>query len=344
MPGGEARDRLLTQARAHRVDRLVAWKTKEIGDDLRAEAVLEELDVRELTRVLRGLESYGILPLVVKGAALAHTHYEESWLRPRLDIDVLIPNSQRHAIATALHDLGYTQPPFISGELVMYQVPFERVGEMGRVHTLDVHWRLANPQTLASLPDYEELWSRAVSIGVRGQCLRTLSPMDALLLACVHRAAHHDLSDELLWLYDIHLVSQRFTAEEWSDFVGLASRCRVRALCIDGLRSAERCFQTRVPEEALAGVTPTARPAEPSAVYLRRDLTRFDRLLADLRALNYDGRLRLLAEHVLPSAEYLGKKYGVRNRALLPFLYLRRLSKGVGGHLKRTRESNVLIK
>ena len=329
MPSGEARDRLLNQARAHRVDHLVAWRTSQIDDDLRAEAMLEEVEVRELTRVLVGLESHGIVPLVLKGAALAHTHYEESWHRPRLDSDLLIAGSQREAVIDVLGDLAYTRPPFISGELVMHQMPFERIGALGQIHAIDVHWRVANPQMLANLPGYEELSSRAVTICVRGQSMRTPCPVDALLLACVHRAAHHDLSDELLWLYDIHLLAQRFSVGEWNDFAALASRCQVRALCVDGLRAAQRCFYTPVPDDVLTRLADTAQSTERSAVFLRRDLTGFDRLVADLRALNYAQRLQLLAEHVLPSTEYVARKYGVRRRRLLPLFYLRRAVEGV---------------
>lgn len=334
-PGEEARDRLLSEARAHRVDRLVAWRTNQIDDDLRAEAMLDEIDVTELTRVLAGLESRGVVPLVLKGAALAQTHYEESWLRPRLDSDLLIGCSEREVVSDVLCDLGYTRPPFITGELIMYQMPFERVGAVGRTHALDVHWRVANPQILATLPDYDELSSRAVTVRARGQSMRVPSPVDALLLACVHRAAHHDLSDELLWLYDIHLVAQRFTTGEWEHLVRLSSRCQVRALCVDGLRTAHRCFHTPIPEDVLTRLTEGSRSTEQSAVYLRKDLTRFDRLLADLRALSYAKRVRLLGEHALPPANYVVTKYGVHWRPLLPLLYLRRVVRGVGGWVSR---------
>jgi hypothetical protein len=331
MPSGDAGDRLLSEARAHRVDRLVAWRTNRIDGDLRAEAMLDEIEVRELNRVLADLESRSVVPLVLKGAALAHTHYEESWLRPRLDSDLLIASSERDVVIDTLCGRGYTRPPFITGELVMYQMPFERVGAMGETHAIDVHWRLANPQMLASLPDYEELSSRAVTVHARGHSIRTPSPVDALLLACVHRAAHHDLSDELLWLYDIHLVAQRFTIAEWEDFVRLSSRCQVRALCVDGLCAAQRCFQTPIAGDVLTQLTDSSQSIERSAVYLRKDLTRFDRLRADLRALSYAQRVRLLAEHALPPADYIKHKYGSRRRVLLPLWYLRRVVDGVAG-------------
>ena len=324
---GEERERLFAAAQANRVDRLVAWRTGQISDELRAAAILDEVDVRELNRVLGGLEARGLVPLVIKGAALAHTHYEQSWLRPRVDSDLLIASSHRARVIDVLQGLGYTRPTFISGELVMYQMPFARVTATGDMH-LDVHWRLANPQIFADMPAYEELAERASTISIRGQSVRAPCPVDALLLACVHRAAHHNLSEDLLWLYDVHLLAQRFTTREWSDFVAFSSKYRVRAICVSGLTSARDCFDTSLPGEVLSHLTDHIQK-EPSAVYLKKDLTRLDRLVADLRVLTPRARLRLLTEHLLPPARYIREKYGVRTRPLLPLFYLRRLAAGL---------------
>jgi Uncharacterised nucleotidyltransferase len=323
----KGRHGLLATAQAHRVDRLLAWRTRQITDELRAAAILDEVDVAELNRVLAGLEAHGVAPLVLKGAALAHTHYEESWLRPRVDADLLIPTAQRPLVIEALHNLGYTRPPFVSGELVMYQMPFARMGPVRETH-LDVHWRIANPQILADLPSYAELAARASTISVRGQSMRTPCAVDALLLACVHRAAHHGLSGDLLWLYDIHLLAQRFTAREWCDFVTLASNHRVRALCRNGIQAACDCFHTSIPPDVMLRLTNDAEP-ERSAVYLKKDLTRLERLIADLRAIKSHARIRLLAEHLIPSASYISQKYDVRPGPLLPLFYLRRLVEGL---------------
>jgi hypothetical protein len=302
----------------------------------RAEAILDEMQVIELNRVLAMLEARGVVALVLKGAALAHTHYEQSWLRPRLDADLLISSSQREVVSDLLRGLGYTQPPFISGELVMSQAPFTRTGAVGEEHALDVHWRLVNPPALAGLPAYEQLVSRSHTILVRGQTMRTLCPVDALLLACVHRAAHHDLADDLLWLYDIHLVAARFVPDEWLDFATLASAHQVQALCGSGLRAAQACFQTPIPGGVMSRLE--SGPTEPSAVLLKKDLRPLDKLLMDLRALAPGGRARLIAEHLLPSARYISQKYGVRHRSLLPLFYVRRVLEGLARlHLRPPR-------
>jgi len=333
LPGGDERDRLFATARANRVDRLLAWRTGQISDELRAAAILDEVDIREVNRVLAALDVHGIVPLVIKGAALAHTHYEESWLRPRMDVDLLIARPQLAHVIDVLQDLGYTRPAFISGDLVMYQMPFARATATGEMH-LDVHWRVANPQIFADLPDYEELAQRACTISIRGQSVRIPRPVDALLLACVHRAAHHDLSDDLIWLYDIHLLAARFTAADWSEFASLASAHRVRALCSDGLRSAHACFHASIPSDVRSHLVSDER-LERSAVYLRKNLTRLGRLMLDLRALNTRARVRLLTEHLIPPVGYVSQKYGVQPGVLLPLSYLRRLAEGLPRFLRR---------
>ena len=329
LPAGEGGERLLEMARFHRVDRLVRWRTGQVDDEARAEALLDEVHVRELNRVLASLDQRGVIPLVLKGAALAHTHYEESWHRSRIDSDVLVPADERQTTFDVLADLGYWRPPAISGDLVTYQAQFVRSSAGGQEHVLDVHWRVANPQLVADVITYDELASRACTISVRGQSMRTPCPVDALLVACVHRAAHHDDADDLLWIYDLHLIAARFTRTDWGDVVRYASDRGVRALCVRGLEMSVERFHTVVPPDVLERLSAVGRPLERSSVYVKQDMRRVDRLMIDLRALGPHASVRLLWEHVMPPSDYIGAKYHVRHRALLPAFYVRRVVEGL---------------
>ena len=40
-----------------------------------------------------------------------------------------------------------------------------------------------------------------------------LAPVNALVLACIHRLAHHQGRDRLVWLYDIHLLAGRLAGD-----------------------------------------------------------------------------------------------------------------------------------
>ena len=341
-PLGEEGQRLFDLARGHRVDHLVACRGGAGPASLdrpRLETLLlEDVCVRELTRVLAALEEVGAQPLVFKGAALAHTHYPESWLRPRLDSDVLIAEDRRPQVFDVLGSLGYQRPAFVSGDLVMYQTMFVREDPAVIEHVLDLHWRVANCQTIACTLTHAELVARGSTVSALGYPMRVPSAVDALVLACLHRAAHHGDAEDLLWLYDIHLVAGRLSPSEWGHVTSLASDRGVRAICARGLQLAQERFETVVPAGVVEQLTPDTRsPREPSAVYLRKDLRPVDRLWVDLRALGPWAGAHLVWEHVCPPADYMARTYGVRHRMLLPVYYARRAFRGASKWLGRSR-------
>ena len=295
-------------------------------------ALLDEFAVRELQAALAALEAGGIEPIVFKGAALAHTHYPESWLRPRLDADLLIAPGQRWRASEILIALGYQRPPMISGELVSYQMMFVREHSIGVEQVLDVHWKISDRQAVADALTYDELRARSARITVRGSGMRVPSPIDALLIACIHRAAHHQDADDLIWVHDIHLIASRLTAEEWTRFVDLATDRQLSQVCARGLQLAADRFHTQIPDalrDRLSG------KREASAIFLRRDLRGVDRLAADLRAAGPRRAPRLLKEHLFPPVSYMRQKYGVRHAALMPAVYAYRIIAGAAGWLRR---------
>lgn len=289
--------------------------------------LIDAVRVRELGSILRPLENGGAMPLVFKGAALAHTHYAESWQRPRADADVLIAPESRERAFAILRRFGYTQPIFISGDLIMYQAPFARVDRLGIEHVLDIHWRIANPQLVSHVLTYHELVERCVIVHVHDYAMRVPSAVDSLLIACVHRAAHHPDVERPYWIEDIHRLASGLERSEWLVFTARAAERSVRAICLQGLKRAEALFQTALPPDVLA--TLSAGPAEASAVFVREGVRPIDRLAVDLRALGPVGAARLLREHLLPPAHYMKAKYGVTSRASLPALYVSRAWNGI---------------
>jgi hypothetical protein len=332
-------------ARAHRVHLLVARQLarleprpacgaeEELRVEARVEALRDMVRVGELLRVVAALEASGCDPVVFKGAALALTHYEQSRLRPRLDADVIVDPASRARAASTLARLGYARPPMTGGRYVMHQEMHVRPDPVVGEHVIDLHWRLLNPNLLAALPGHAELRARAARVLVAEGVLHAASPADALVIACVHRAAHHADADELLWLHDIHLVASGLTVHEWSLVMDIIERARVTALVARGLQLAARAFGECVPATIRDMLQSAGREA--SALFLRRDLRPLDRLRADVAALGAAGGARLVAEHLFPPASYMREKYGLRSGAQLPLAYVRRIVRGAAGWLRR---------
>jgi Uncharacterised nucleotidyltransferase len=243
------------RARRHRVDRLLGGRS---ADDDRVDALFDELSTRELRRVVDVLEAAGLAPLVFKGTALAHTHYPHPWMRPRLDTDILIAPESRARAFEILRQQGYQEPPVASGGLVSYQAMFVRPAELDVEHVIDLHWRIANPQVVANTMQHAELVARADRVAFAGGgCLRVPSAVDALLIACLHRAAHHADADDVIWIYDIHLIATRLDSRQWSAFADDAISRKIAAISARGLTLAIARFDTAVPEDVMRRLSTT---------------------------------------------------------------------------------------
>jgi hypothetical protein len=282
--------------------------------------------VRELNVVLKACEDAGAMPVVFKGAALAHTHYAASWQRPRCDADVLVAPESRERVFQTLQVMGYRRLALISGDLVMYQAPFARLDHLDVEHALDIHWRIVNPQLISDVLTHDELVARSIMVPVQGYRMRVPSPVDSLLVACIHRIAHHPGDDQPVWLEDIHLLASRLDVSDWTAFVDRATRTSIRSICLDGLQRARERLSTAIPLEVVQALGTDGREA--SAAFLRQRGP-IGRLMLDVRALRPGAAVRLMRQHLLPPVEYMQAKYGVRNRALLPAFYLARATSGV---------------
>jgi hypothetical protein len=329
--------------RDERVGPLVAarrpagWPDDLLADaarDARASAVLELAQRRELDRVTRALAERGIAAAVFKGAALAYTVYADPSLRPREDTDLLIEHENVAAAGAALAAIGYREDVDAGGEVSTHQRHWSRVDGGGLRHACDVHWRAANPHVFASAVSTAALIAGAVPAPAVGNALRVVNAEDALLIAAMHRVAHHDGSD-LLWLYDVHLIAESMSADQARAVCERASSAGMGAVLAAALMAARTLFDTPLGDAAVAWCASSVESSEPSAAFLRGDLRAADVMWSDLRAIGgWRSRLRLIRERLFPPAAYMHARAG-SGAIPLPLLYARRLWRGVPRWLSR---------
>lgn len=286
----------------------------------------------ELRRLLEALGTACVDVLLIKGAHLAYTHYPRPDLRARVDTDLLIAREREPAADRVLRELGYEAESKPSGEYTATQRSYALRRHDQILHMVDLHWRLASPQVFAHVLSFEETRAWAQPVAALGPFARVPSPVHALLIACMHRVAHHhDEADQFKWLLDLHLLAERFTTVEWEQFVRVAAERRVAAVCREGLERTVFWFRTPVPAGVLAELRLAAAGApEHTAAYLRRE-TPARRLAADLRALpTWRARVQLLGEHLFPSRDYMRRTYAPESRLPVPVLYVVRIVRGAG--------------
>jgi hypothetical protein len=289
----------------------------------------EMLRGREIARVCAALDARGVHALLVKGAALAYSLYDEPWLRPRVDTDILVAHESFRAADRTLRGLGYRSAPLVStGDFVSHQVAYEHKDPHGLSHVIDLHWKTVNPQALADALPFELLWQDSVELRFQDLRARVPSHASSLLLACVHRLGHHQQHERLVWLYDIHLLTGVLDKSGWAHVVSTAQERGIAAVCRHGLEAAAARLGTAVPADVLDALGTSERD-EPSRTYTERTQRRLDVLRSDLRLLpRWRDRCQLVAEHAFPPASFMMARYDARQRALLPILYAHRLVAG----------------
>jgi hypothetical protein len=302
------------------------------------EVAVEMVRAAELREVLEALAREGLAVLLLKGAALAYTLYPEPHLRNRCDTDLLLPSREEAERAwRVLQTLGYQRPDAIPGDLLCSELGCYKTIQGGLTHVLDVHWRLSGATLFAERLTFAELAAAAVPILALGPQARGLSVVHALLLACLHRVAHsrEGAADRLIWLYDIHRLTQRLTDEEWQQLATLAAERALCGPCCDGLSSARRWFGTTLPDEILSRLRAGAdrERFDPGQI---RQPWRLEWLT--FRALpSIAMRLRWLGQYLFPNADFMRDQYGFRNLLWLPWFYGVRIARGIA---KRFRQGH----
>lgn len=287
-----------------------------------------------LPSVYEALNARGIRFLVFKGAALAYMVYEKPWHRTRNDTDIIIEALDRDSVFELLQSQGFHAHSQIPGSHVMGECSFSKSDTFGMTHTIDVHWRLNNNWQLSNVADFDDLWADRMPVPDMPLGTFTCSFEWALIISAIHRLAHVKYiayeeagfqrveADFTLWIYDVHLIAKTLTAQGWCRLGQLAVERGVAGIVLASLARSEALFETPVPSDfkaRLDGLAP--------GIDLEDFSRRFGSLSQNLDALpTLRDKCQFLWQQCFPGSGYMHGRYG---RGLLPWLYCKRLFKGV---------------
>ena len=287
----------------------------------------EMLRSHYLSQLLELFAGQGIRCVLLKGEALAMTHYEIAGTRARSDCDLFIHPSDISAAQQAVSMLGFA---VVSPVYKTHQFTVMRTREGVAPVRFDVHWRISNNARYARVISFDEAFEEADEISGIATA-KALNDIDALSLACMHRLAsdRHD-RNRLIWIFDIDLLVQRMSSDQLQEFAKRSVTRSIQGASLDGLLTARRTFNTQVPDSVIDVL---GSPVPPRSWSRRLHDSNIGLLIDDWRTLA-DGtsRLALLRELFFPSGAYLLRKYQKESKLWLPVLYFRQV---LGGIFKR---------
>lgn len=303
-------------------------------DQAVAQAMWEMRHQHLLNQVLARLADIEVRPILFKGTALAYDLYPAPYLRTRCDSDLIVAPHTRDRAGKVLEALGFKCEVDVSGDFYRHQASYSWTDSAANTpHTVDLHRKISNSQLLSRLFSYQELRSEARSLPALSANAVAAHRVQALVLACMHRAVHKQTpyfvdgvayrgGDRLIWLYDIHLLLEALSPSQCHEFIELAGQKGLRATCLEGVELVRARFHTIVPE-AVSGALARSGSAETAARYLSGSASY--RIYANFRAVEgVRNKLKFLADHLFPPESYMRWKYPQAKSSRLPWLYLRR--------------------
>jgi hypothetical protein len=328
-------ERFLQQAAKHAVapliydtlredsDLLPAWVKQELLTAYYQTAARNTLLYQESASIMRWFQRANVPVILLKGGCLALRVYGNPALRPMSDLDLLVPSSFLLGVGVLFAEKGYTV--LEGAESHLRHMTFQRPDSDAGPH-LEIHSHIvSSPYYRRAVPE-EWLWRDPVELLVDGVPALGLSPQASIVHSCLHFLDHTGSTGTLLWLCDIAEVA-RGCDLDWSNLIRTLGEFKLILPVRAVLSECQELLGLPVPAELwrqLLSYRPgfTENKAYQFCLSPQRSTaskTIFDFLTANgLRA-----RARLLSSRLLPSPQYMIKRYSIRNWSLVPLYYPR---------------------
>ena len=166
---------------------LTAEQQHLMSDHIRLLGLVALTRAQAAANVAQALQAASIRFLLVKGMALAQQVWGRTSARGAGDIDILVAEADLEPTAAVVAGIGAVAQrtdrdlrPRARDRRMHHALTFHYADT-----DIDVHYRLDDIPTVMAVP-FEELHARSVALTIGSRIVRTLSPIDALLLVASH--------------------------------------------------------------------------------------------------------------------------------------------------------------
>jgi hypothetical protein len=289
-------------------------------------AFVEALWLDQLKKLTQSWPDQGIGGLVIKGGALALTHYLTAGSRVRGDVDLWVASANRFAAERALGEAGGATRLQASGRHIQPERNFRFALVPGVNLDVDLHWAANSQPGLAAGLCFPDIYGRAVADERLGN-IRMPCPVDALHIAAAHLIGHHqDDQGRLIWLLDLAKLWRTFSTNERDEVVSLAIQRRIACVVRAALNATIAAgfnlenWHSYEPKLAIKGSKERAR------FLLIHGESAWWRSLRASPLMLWPAIVR---DYVWPGQAYLRAKMGHAKMWQWPWIYLRRAFVGL---------------
>ena len=290
---------------------------------------------QELERILKALDAAGIPVIVLKGAALAATVYEDIGLRPMGDLDLLVKEQHLQKALDLICSLGYVQEP-MPHEKFNQQIGYDvhLWNGLNDKMKVELHWQLVVGGDDWPSANMGWFWEERVSPTLDKDAqndllynLTKLSPEASLLYSVGHLLLQHGVKQaRLLWFFDIQiLLSKHMQTLNWQSLLKEANELHWTAALLTALALVEQLFSTSLRDTpAYDLLRQVRRSPDNDSLFpgrMLRTRTKATDVWSSLQMLDHGKRVRYALGMVFPNPDFMRWRYRPRPAWLWPLCY-----------------------
>ena len=300
-----------------------------------------------LSELLDALASMGIVSIILKGTGVAYEYYSNPVLRTRGDTDLLITKTDLPACRAELasrgfiHGFGFQD---VSDELKL-QEPWSLRCKYNTLHVIDLHWQVMDSAALENVLTYTDCITNVSKLPRLSAHALTLNRTIMLIHTLLHRASHIIWpykvgnkkfygGDRLIWAFDIKLLCEAMSEQEWKYFCHFCLERGIAAVCLNGLLFAAESLSYSLPKFVIVELE-GAPPDEPGSLYLINSF-QVSRSMQDLAAMRrWSDKIHYTLSRLFPPPNFIREKYPEMIASPLIMLYFRRIIEFFQVRIKR---------
>lgn len=294
--------------------------------------------ITELKRLAEIFHENNIPMIALKNSGLVCDSRACPGCSPMGDVDVLIDKTKFRKAHQLLLEEGFHfeyRSPLEEAELVTAECSggseYWRILPNNEKMWLELQWRPVAGRWIRpdQEPSADELIER--SIVVIDTKIRVLCPEDNLLQVSLHTAKHTYMRGIGIRLHtDVERIVHRESIN-WDQFLFNVRRLKVKTAVYFSLAIPKTLFDTPIPDEVLDALRPRRWKVKFMSSWIYRvglfnpDERKFGRIGYILfNALLYDD-IAGLVRGIFPEKEWMMTTYNLKNAALLPYYYVKRI-------------------
>jgi len=298
-----------------------------------ATATFNLFALHELSNVLDIVAPLNIPVVILKGAALLHSAYDNFALRPMVDLDLLIHFATLEQTMETLANAGYLeqQPmPFHNYQGLFWNEVL-LVSSGASKMQVELHWNLVDIPYYARKLTTEKLMARSRIIHAEGEELFLLAPDDQILHLCIHNTYHHRNLLERSFV-DIAFAADQYADEiDWDRLVMTAIENDMTRAVMTNLTLASKEWFAPVPAEILRqlGIPGIQFRERLFIIGQRSEFLKLGRTLITVPGIK--SKILFIMGQLFPAREYLVWRYGNGSTNATVVLYIKRFASGLVG-------------